>query len=166
MSPHPPNVRLRRVREDDLPVLFEHQLDPEATRMANFPARDRDAFLEHWTRILGDGSLVAQAIELDGEIVGNIGSWIQDGERDVGYWIGRKYWGAGIATAALRELLSEVDERPLFAHVVEHNIGSIRVLEKCGFRVVERVELPDGEGGGSELRYRLDDPGPASATIA
>jgi RimJ/RimL family protein N-acetyltransferase len=63
-------------------------------------------------------------------------------------------------------LLSDLEERPLFAYVVEHNIGSIRVLEKCGFRRVDRVELPEGEGGGFELRYRLDDPGPASATIA
>jgi RimJ/RimL family protein N-acetyltransferase len=164
MSPDPPNVRLRRVREDDLPILFEHELDPEANRMANFPPRDRDAFMAHWTRILGDASLVAEAIELDGEIVGNIGSWVQDGERDVGYWIGREHWGAGVATAALRALLVNIDERPLFAYVVEHNIGSIRVLEKCGFRRVDRLELP--EGGGFELRYRLDDPGPASATIA
>jgi RimJ/RimL family protein N-acetyltransferase len=120
--------------------------------------------MAHWTRILGDASLVAEAIELDGEIVGNIGSWVQDGERDVGYWIGREHWGAGVATAALRALLVNIDERPLFAYVVEHNIGSIRVLEKCGFRRVDRLELP--EGGGFELRYRLDDPGPASATIA
>jgi RimJ/RimL family protein N-acetyltransferase len=166
MSPGPPNVRLRRVREDDLPILFEHQLDPEANRMANFPPRDRDAFMAHWTRILGDASLVAEAIELDGEIVGNVVSWTHDGERDVGYWISRNHWGAGIATAALRVLLSDIDERPLFAYVAEHNIGSIRVLEKCGFRVVERVELPEGEGGGFELRYRLDDASPASATIA
>jgi RimJ/RimL family protein N-acetyltransferase len=145
MSPDPPNVRLRRVRVDDLPVLFEHQLDPEANRMANFPPRDRDAFMA---------------------IVGNVVSWTHDGERDVGYWIGRRYWGAGIATAALRVLLSDLEERPLFAYVAEHNIGSIRVLEKCGFRIVERVELPEGEGGGFERRYRLDDPGSASATIA
>jgi RimJ/RimL family protein N-acetyltransferase len=166
MSPDPPNVRLRRVREDDLPILFEHQMDPEANRMANFPPRDRDAFVAHWTKILGDASLVAEAIELDGEIVGNVVSWTHDGERDIGYWIGREYWGAGIATAALRALLSELEERPLFAYVAEHNVGSIRVLEKCGFRVVERVALPEGEGGGFELRYRLDDPSSASATIA
>jgi RimJ/RimL family protein N-acetyltransferase len=161
----PPDVSLRPVREDDLPIFFEHQLDPEANRMANFPPRDRDTFMAHWMRIK-DGPGLVRAIDVDGEVAGNVVSWEHDGERDVGYWIGRNYWGAGIATAALRTLLSELDERPLFAHVVEHNLGSIRVLEKCGFRVVERVAIPEGEGGGFELRYRLDDPGSASATIA
>jgi len=147
-------VTLRAVREDDLPIFFEHQMDPEANRMANFPPRDQDAFTAHWTKILGDESLIARAIESDGEVAGNIGSWVEDGERDVGYWIGRKHWGAGVATAALRAFLSELEDRPIFAHVAEHNIGSIRVLEKCGFRPVDRVELSDG----IELRYRLEDP--------
>ena len=146
MSPDPPNVRLRRVREDDLPILFEYEQDPEANRMANFPPRDRDAFTAHWMRILGDTSLVAQAIELDGEIVGNVVSWTHDGERDVGYWIGRKYWGAGIATAALRALLSDLEERPLFAHVAEHNIGSIRVLEKVWVPYRRAGRAPGGRG--------------------
>jgi RimJ/RimL family protein N-acetyltransferase len=161
----PSDVSLRPVRKGDLPIFFEHQLDPEANRMANFPPRDRDTFMAHWTKIL-DGAGLVRAIDVDGEVAGNVMSWEHDGERDVGYWIGRKYWGAGIATAALRALLSELEERPLFAYVVEHNVGSIRVLEKCGFRVVERVAIPEGEGGGFELRYRLDDPGSASATIA
>jgi len=49
-------VRLfRDVIETDLPVFFEHQRDPEATAMADFPARDREAFDAHWERVLGDG---------------------------------------------------------------------------------------------------------------
>jgi hypothetical protein len=40
-----PDVRLRDVMEDDLPLFFEQQLDPEANRMAAFAPRDRDAFL-------------------------------------------------------------------------------------------------------------------------
>ena len=47
-------VTIRPVREDDLPILFEHQRDPEANAMAAFPARDREAFMEHWTKILSD----------------------------------------------------------------------------------------------------------------
>ena len=73
-------------------------------------------------------------------------SWTHDDERDVGYWIGREHWGKGIATAALGALLAELQDRPLFAHVVEHNIGSIRVLEKCGFSNVGSVVLPNEEG--------------------
>ena len=42
-------VRLRDVAEDDLPIFFEYERDPVANEMAAFPARDREAFMEHWT---------------------------------------------------------------------------------------------------------------------
>ena len=45
---------LRDVVEADLPILFEHQIDPEANRMAAFPPRQWPAFLDHWGRILQD----------------------------------------------------------------------------------------------------------------
>jgi RimJ/RimL family protein N-acetyltransferase len=157
------HVRLRDVREDDLPTLFEHQMDPEANRMANFPARGRDAFMAHWAKILADETLLAKTVVHDDTIAGNVVSWTHDGERDVGYWIGREHWGKGVATAALSAFLAELPERPLFAHVAEHNVGSIRVLEKCGFSNLGRVVLPNEEG--TELLYRLGDP-QDSATIA
>lgn len=81
-------------------------------------------------------------------------SWVHDEERDVGYWIGREHWGKGVATAALASFLTLLEERPLFAHVAEHNVGSIRVLEKCGFGPVDRVEIA-GEPV-IELLFRLD----------
>jgi RimJ/RimL family protein N-acetyltransferase len=58
-----------------------------------------------------------------------------EGEREVGYWLGREYWGKGIATAALAAYLKVEQQRPLHAYVAAHNIGSRRVLEKCGFTV-------------------------------
>jgi RimJ/RimL family protein N-acetyltransferase len=48
-------------------------------------------------------------------------------------WIGRDHWGNGYATAALRAFLDVEHRRPLHAHVADHNVGSRRVLEKCGF---------------------------------
>jgi RimJ/RimL family protein N-acetyltransferase len=53
----------------------------------------------------------------------------------VGYWLGKEFWGKGIATAALSQLLEICDERPVYAYVATRNIASIRVLEKCGFSV-------------------------------
>ena len=137
-------VRLRDVEPDDLPIFYEQQLDGDATRMAAFPARDRAAFDAHWaTNILGNPAAVMQTILLDGQVAGNIGSWRQDGVRLVGYWIGKEHWGKGVATRALAAFLHLVTERPLHAHVAKHNVGSIRVLEKCGFSVEreESVEL-------------------------
>jgi len=137
---------LRDVREDDLPIFFEHQREPEANRMAAFPARERDEFMLHWrTKVMGNPAGRKRAIVVDGRVVGNIVSWDGAGRRLVGYWIGREYWGRGVATAALSEFLQEEPTRPLCAYVALHNHGSIRVLQKCGFRQVGGVRAgPDG----------------------
>ena len=100
--------------------------------MAIFPARDREAFDEHWRKVLANERNVVRVIEVDGEVAGNIGSWEQDGRQLVGYWLGRDFWGRGLATAALAEFAEELP-RPLHAWVAASNVGSIRVLEKCGF---------------------------------
>jgi RimJ/RimL family protein N-acetyltransferase len=147
-------VRLRAVRTDDLPVLFLHQLDEEANRMAAFRPRDRDAFMAHWARILDDPTALVRAIDMDGTVVGNVGSWIGPGVRLVGYWIGREHWGRGVATAALRAFLEEDRSRPLHALVATQNLGSIRVLEKCGFERSDE-ELATGDDV-EELVFRLD----------
>src|SRR5258707_1190544 len=95
-------VRLRDIRLSDLDALFEHQCDPAALAMAAFPSRDRAAFLEHWTKnILGVDAVIKQAIEVDGRIAGYLGCFEKGGERLVGYWLGREFWGRGIATQAL-----------------------------------------------------------------
>jgi RimJ/RimL family protein N-acetyltransferase len=148
-----PRVLLRDVRDDDLPVLFEHQKDPDANRMANFDARERDTFMAHWEKIRRDPTCVVRTVECEGAVVGNIGSWTHDEERDVGYWIGREHWGKGIATEALQAFLREMDTRPLHAHVATHNVGSIRVLEKCGFR---RVATSTADDGVEELLLELE----------
>ena len=136
----PNDVRLRDVEPADLPVFYEHQLDAYATAMAAFPSRDRAAFDAHWaTNVLGNAAAVTQTILVDGQVAGYIGSWPQDAVRLVGYWIGKEHWGKGVATRALAAFLQLVTERPLHAHVATHNVGSIRVLEKCGFSL-EREE--------------------------
>ena len=130
------NIILRDVAESDLPILFEQQLEPEATAMAAFPSRDRGAFMAHWTKIMANESNVLKTIVFDGRVAGNIVGWESSGEWEVGYWIGKEYWGKGIATQALLLFLDVLKTRPLYAHVVKHNIGSRRVLEKCGFKVI------------------------------
>jgi len=129
----PGDIRLRVVRRDDLDIFFEQQLDPEATAMAAFPSRDRDAHFAHWNKILQDEAKITRTVLVGEVVAGNIGSWVQDGQREIGYWMGKAYWGRGIATSALQQFLQVVKERPLFAWVAQHNIGSMRVLEKAGF---------------------------------
>ena len=129
-------ITLRDVTESDLPILFEQQLDPEATAMAAFPSRDHDAFMAHWKKIMAYENNLIKVISYADEVAGYILSWEMEGEREVGYWLGKAYWGKGIATQALTEYLSIVKTRPLMAYVVRHNIGSRRVLEKCEFKVI------------------------------
>jgi len=127
-------ILLRDVSASDLPIFFEQQLDPIANQMAAFPARDRDAFMAHWAKIMADEANILKTILYGDQVAGNLVSWEHDGEREVGYWLGREFWGKGIATRALSLFLQQVKSRPLYAYVVRHNLASIRVLEKCGFK--------------------------------
>lgn len=151
-------VELREVTEADLPTFYQHQRDELGYRMAGFEPRDWDAFTAHWSKIMADPDLVQRAVVVDGELAGNMLCFDQDGEREVGYWIGREFWGRGVATAALTLFLDEITERPLYAVVVAHNAGSIRVLQKCGFIVVEQEPTYSTTGGPveEEVRLRLD----------
>ncbi len=131
----PTTILLRNVIASDLPIFFEQQLDPVANQMAAFPARDREAFMAHWAKIMADDNNILKTILYGDQVAGNIVSWEHSGEREVGYWLGRSFWGKGIATRALEMFLELVTARPLYAYVAKHNLASIRVLEKCGFTV-------------------------------
>ena len=150
-------IHLRPVLESDLPILFEHQREPEANAMAAFPARDREAFMAHWKKILGDANVVAMAVIVDKRVVGHVGCWKQDDQRLVGYWIAKEYWGLGVATEMLSKFLCIVNDRPLYAHVVKHNVASIRVLEKCRFEFCkeETAALEKSTDGIEELVYKI-----------
>lgn len=133
---------LREVRDEDLDTFFEHWTDPESNRVAAFTAEnpnDREAFDVRWSQLRANDEVTNRTIEVDGVVVGVIGSWTQDGDREVTYWLGREHWGKGLATRALQAFLEVETTRPLHAAAAADNAGSIRVLEKCGF---ERV----GEG--------------------
>jgi RimJ/RimL family protein N-acetyltransferase len=153
------HVTLRDTTPEDVPILFEYQRDPVATEMAAFPSRDWDAYVGWHERVRGDPSAMRRTVIADGEVVGDIGVWGDD-EREVGYWIDRASWGKGIASAALAALLAEVQERPLIAHVAEHNVGSMRVLERNGFVEIGREQNDDVV----IVAFRLDEgsPGPGA----
>jgi RimJ/RimL family protein N-acetyltransferase len=159
---------LREVRDEDLAVLFEQWADPVAAHMAAFTPpdhMDRDAFERRWARIRADETKVARVIVVDGEVAGSISSWGEPDEREVTYWIGRSYWGKGIATEALSAFLAVDPSRPLHARVAYDNVASRRVLEKCGFRLVgtERGFAQARSGEIEEFVLLLDEPGCAVA---
>jgi RimJ/RimL family protein N-acetyltransferase len=125
--------------------------------MAAFPSRDHDAFMIHWARIRRDPSNIIRTIVCDGNVAGYIGSWIADERRLIAYWVGREFWGRGVATAALAAFAAEVKERPLHALVAKHNVGSIRVLKKCEFDPSpEHDSSIASEDGVHEVLYMLE----------
>ncbi|MBB3128399.1 RimJ/RimL family protein N-acetyltransferase [Paenibacillus rhizosphaerae] len=129
-------VILRDVNKEDLPIFFEQQLDMTANYMAAFTAKDptdKIAFMSHWQKILDDDRIMKKTVLFNDQVAGHVSSFEQFGEPEVSYWIGREYWGRGIATRSLSQLLNYVNIRPLFARAVKDNTASIRVLEKCGF---------------------------------
>jgi RimJ/RimL family protein N-acetyltransferase len=151
---------LRAVEQRDLDALFEQQSDPVASAMAGVPSRDREAFDEHWRRVLANDQNLIRVIDVDGEPAGHVLSWPAEGRRYIGYWIAREFWGRGLATAALTELLRELQERPLHALVSTDNVASIRVLEKCGFVEVGPADDKLADEGVPGLLYELRDAPP------
>jgi RimJ/RimL family protein N-acetyltransferase len=134
-----PDLTLRQVTPDDLPILFENMRDPVAVHMAAFTAKDPDdraAFDAHWAKILTNPNGSIRTIVVGGQVAGSVLCYQSELGPEVSYWIGREFWGRGIATAALKAFLAAQTTRPLYARAVKDNAGSLRVLEKCGFAVV------------------------------
>jgi RimJ/RimL family protein N-acetyltransferase len=129
-------VRLREVTDADLDDIFSHQADPVAYEMADVPTRERAAFDAHWQRIRADPHVLIRVVDVDGAVAGHALSFVQNGERVIGYWLAREFWGRGIASEALAQLLQVETRRPLRARVYPPNRASARVLEKNGFRLL------------------------------
>ena len=134
------DVLLRDVTEADLPIFFEQQRDPAANQMAAFTAKDpadREAFTAKWAKILGDDTVTKKAILVNGQVAGSVSSFVAhwSGQLELTYWLGREYWGRGIATKALTAFLGHLKARPVYARAAKDNIASIRVLAKCGFTI-------------------------------
>lgn len=135
------HIELREIDDDDLDALFEMMRDADAIALASFTADDpddRSAFDAWIARQRDDAGVLCLVVTENGGFAGSIAAFTLDGDREVSYWLARHAWGRGIATEALRLLVSREPERPLFARVAAHNAASIAVLEKNGFTEVSR----------------------------
>lgn len=156
-------VRLRPVRETDLPIFFVYQRDREALFLSGVTPRDHDAFMQHWRSLLVNPRVLVRTILAGDALAGNVLSFDFHGRREIGYWLGREFWGKGIASAALTLFLELEPTRPLFGAVATHNAASFRVLQKCGFR--PSSELDEASAGESvkRLMFELHAPAPVDA---
>jgi RimJ/RimL family protein N-acetyltransferase len=134
----PPTITLRDVIDSDLEIFFENEQDPTANHMAAFTRKDpsdRAAFDAHRAKINADPTVLNKTIMVDGQVVGSVAKFEMYGDTEVTYWISKDYWGKGIVTQALAQFLNIVTVRPIFGRAAKDNLGSIRVLEKCGFKI-------------------------------
>jgi RimJ/RimL family protein N-acetyltransferase len=156
-------ITIREVESSDLEAFYQHQLDPEAIRMAAFVGKDRKdkaAFDAHWKKILNLSQNTNRTIVTDEQVAGYVACYPDGEHMEVTYWLGREFWGRGLATEALNKMLHLVVERPIFARAATDNIGSIRVLQKCGFKIIGKNKgFANGRGEDTEeyiLRLDLD----------
>ncbi len=129
-------IELRTTEPGDLESFFVFQLDAEANHLAAFTAKDpadKAAYLAKYARLLAEPSVNMKTIVVGGRVAGSISVFEIEGEAEVTYWIDKAFWGEGIATAALTEFLKTELRRPIRGRVAFDNLGSQKVLERCGF---------------------------------
>ncbi|MBI5764117.1 MAG: GNAT family N-acetyltransferase [Planctomycetes bacterium] len=155
---HADSVILRSVVADDVDTLFDYHMDADSIRMAAFPPRSREDFNRHWAGVIVNTEAITKAILHDGQLAGYVCGFTREGERLIGYWLGQRHWGKGIASRAVAQFIAYEPHRPLIAHVAVHNVASIRVLIKCGFVEFGRDRAAAITGGDvvEEVLLRLD----------
>ncbi len=130
------DIKLRPTEIADLDTLFEFQLDKEGAYLAAFMPKDptnKTAYLTKFAKLLSDPTVNNQTILIDNIIVGSVAKFVMEGNAEITYWLDKKFWGQGVATMALKNLLDIETTRPIFGRVAFDNFGSQKVLEKCGF---------------------------------
>lgn len=129
-------ITLTKTEKEDLNAFFGFQLNAEAAYMAAFTAKDaadKKAYLEKYTKFLSDPAIHMCTIRARGVIVGSIAKFVIGSDAEITYWIDKKHWRQGIAGTALKDFLQIERTRPLRGRVAFDNVGSQKVLEKCGF---------------------------------
>ncbi len=129
-------IELRHTNQNDLETLFLFQLDEDANYLAAFTSKnpsDKNAYLEKWTRLLSDEKVNIMTILFEKKIVGSITKYEMEGDAEITYWVEKKFWNKGIASSALKSFLEIEKTRPLFGRIAFDNLGSIKVLDSCGF---------------------------------
>lgn len=156
---------LRPLRDQDLDTFFAYENEIEAIHMAAFTRKDlsdRASFDAHWQKVRADEATVIRTIIWNGRVAGSILCHGWFGDPEISLWIGQEFWGLGLGTTALASFLADLNdatvEGPLYGRVVADNVGSIRVLERNGFKEHGRATgFANGRGAeADEIIFRLE----------
>lgn len=105
-------ISLRPTTVKDLEIFFQFQLDKEAIQLAAFAPKnptDKIAYITKYTKHLEDPTIRSGTIMVGKQIVGSIAKFVVEDDAEITYWIDRKFWGRGIASAALKEFLGQME---------------------------------------------------------
>jgi [ribosomal protein S5]-alanine N-acetyltransferase len=139
-------LALRQPRVSDLDELVAEAnnwkvLEPTAALPFPYMAEHGLAFLGKTER-RGQHPYVIADRKTD-RLLGVIGLYfVPEQPAEIGYWLGEQHWGQGLAPEAVEGLVTAalaIGITPIRARVLETNPGSVRVLDKCGFELVERT---------------------------
>ena len=149
---------LRRWECGDADSLFEYAKDPDVGPIAGWPAhRSVDESLDVIKNVFNGKEAYAICLKTDGKAIGAIELKLnghadlaeRDDECELGYWLGKPFWGRGIVPEAVRELLrhafEDIGMKKVWVGYYEGNVKSKRFQEKCGFRYqwkTENVDVP------------------------
>lgn len=139
---------LRPWREADAAPLFKYASDPDIGPVAGWaPHTSVEDSLEIIRTVFAAPEVYAVVPKGAGEPVGSCGIMFADGlhsadmkaaEAEIGYWIGKPYWGQGLIPEAVGALLSrcfrDLALDAVWCGYYDGNTKSRRVIEKCGFR--------------------------------
>lgn len=151
-------VTLRPAEVSDIEFFFQLQQDPVAVRMAAFTSAnlsDREAFEARWRRVLSEPDVVVKTVLVGSAPVGQVLTYVAEDDPQVSYWIAREHWGHGYATEALRLLLLETPQRPVFGRAAQDNVGSLAVLQHNGFAITDEDVGPAAGRGEMVKEYVL-----------
>ena len=138
---------LRRWQESDAEDLYLYARDPEVGPIAGWPPHESvEESLSVIQNVLSGPEAYAICLKEDGRAIGAIELKLKghsdlvegDDEGELGYWLGKPFWGRGLMPEAVREMLRHAFEDLGMARVwcayYDGNTKSKRVQEKCGFR--------------------------------
>lgn len=144
-------IELRPFHIDDAAAvarLVGDQAVSKWTAKIPYPYTVEDA-VDWIQRTTADPSRNPFAVDFDKQLVACVSFWPSEpGTAEVGYWVGKAFWGRGIGSTALRKLIDDghlAPNKAVLAKINSENTGSQRVLEKCGFKFLETCTLTRGE---------------------
>lgn len=163
------DISLRDYRETDIDAIHQLLNNYDVSRFLSsripFPYTRDDAL---WWVETGSKNEITRVIEFNQQLAGIIGVARGPHENyrcgELGYWLGEPFWGRGLATQAVSRMtqliFSETDIVRLFAPIYDSNTASMRVVQKCGYKlegIAEKSIFKDGRFYDEHIYARLSE---------